>query len=197
MAIHSTLNRFAMSGRMIFALAYVLGGDMRICIILMILLALVGCSPKPPTEHHILPVGFSGVYKIEKARGHSDGYKIEGNRYIFTIPESGVLRVASDVFETHGLQGNGPLSVTFEDGQEIPLFSPITRPPDSASNGPLWLGLFGSGNAVWCAVGTHDQLSRFLEQVRGEMYQNLERYLPPNMPFQTQGEVYREARSSS
>ncbi len=170
---------------------------MRICIILMILLALVGCSPKPPTEHHILPVGFSGVYKIEKARGHSGGYKIEGNRYIFTIPESGILRVASDVFETHCLQGNAPLSVTFEDGQEIPLFSPITRPPGSAPNGPLWLGLFRSGSAVWCTVGTHDQLSRFLEQVRGEMYQNLERYLPPNMPFQTQGEVSKEARGSS
>lgn len=170
---------------------------MRICIILMILLALAGCSRQPTTEHHILSAGFSGVYKIEKARGHSDGYKIEGNRYIFTIPESGVLRVASDVFETHCLQGNGPLSVTFEDGQEIPLFSPITRPPDSASNDPLWLGLFRSDSAVWCAVGTHDQLSRFLEQVRGEMYQNLERYLPPNMPFQRQGELSKEVRSSA
>ena len=170
---------------------------MRICIILTILLAIVGCSRQPTTEHHILPAGFSGVYKIEKASDNNGGYKIKGNRYIFTIPESGVLRVASDVFETHCLQGNGPLSVTFEDGQEIPIFSPIKRPPSSAPNGPLWLGLFRSGSAVWCAVGTHDQLSRFLEQVRGEKYQNLERYLPPNMPFQRQGEVSKEARSSS
>ena len=170
---------------------------MRMFLILMIPLALVGCSRKLPTEHHILPVGFSGVYKIEEARGRSGGYKMEGNRYIFIIPESGVLRVASDVFETHCLQCNGPLSVTFEDGQEIPLFSPVTRPPSSAPNGPLWLGVFRSNTAVWCAVGTHDQLSTFLEQVRGEMYQNLDRYLPPNMPFQTQGEVSKEARGSS
>jgi hypothetical protein len=167
---------------------------MRICIILMILLALAGCSRKHPTEHHILPVGFSGVYKIEKAGGPSGGYKREGNRYVFTIPESGVIRVASDAFETHCLQRNKPLSVTFEDGQEIPFFSPATGPPSSEPNGPLWLGLFRSKTAVWCAVGTHDQLSRFLEQVRGEMYQNLERYLPPNMPFHIQGQMPKEAR---
>jgi len=169
---------------------------MRICIILTILLALVGCSRQAPTEHHILRAGFSGVYKIEKASGNSGGYKIEGNRYVLTIPQSGVLRVASDFFETHCLQCNGPLSVTFEDGREIPLFSPVKRPPSSAPSGPLWLGLFRSRSAVWCAVGTHDQLSRFLEQVRGEMYQNLERYLPPNMPFQTQAETSTEAASS-
>jgi hypothetical protein len=163
---------------------------MRICITLVILLALAGCSQQLPTEHHILPVGFSGVYKIEKASGNSDSYKIEENRHIFTIPESGVLRVASDVFETHCLQGNGPLSVTFEDGQEIPLFSPITRPPGSAPNGPLWLGLFRSGSAVWCAVGTHSQLSKFLKHVRAEMYQNLEKYLPPNSPFKSQRETF-------
>jgi len=156
---------------------------MRIWIVLTMLLALAGCSRQLPTEHHVLPAGFSGVYKIEKASGDRGGYKIEGNRYAFTIPESGVLRVASDVFETHCLQCNGPLRVTFEDGREIPLFSPVKRPPGSASNTPLWLGLFRSRSAVWCAVGTHDQLSRFLEQVRGEMYQNLERYLPPNRPF--------------
>ncbi|MHC4509525.1 MAG: hypothetical protein ACYTAO_11295 [Planctomycetota bacterium] len=174
------------------ALAYILGGDMRICIILMILLALSGCSPKTPTEHHILPVGFSGVYKIERAHGPSGGYKIEGNRHIFTIPENGILCVESDVFETHCLQCNNRLSVTFEDGQEIPLFG--SRQPVSAPNSPLWLGLIRFRNAIWCAVGTHDQLSRFLEQVRAEMYQNLERYLPPNMPFQTQGELSKEAR---
>lgn len=158
--------------------------NMRICIILTILSALVGCSKQPITEHHILPVGFYGVYKIEKARDDGDGCKIEGNRYIFTIPESGVLRVAPEVFETHCLQCNASLGIAFEDGQEIPLFSPFTRPPGSASNLPLWIGLLRSGSAVWCAVGTHDQLRRFQEQVRGEMYQNLDRYLPPNMPFQ-------------
>jgi len=169
---------------------------MRICIILMILLALVGCSPKPPTEHHILPVGFSGVYKIEKARGHSGGYKIEGNHYIFTIPESGVLRVASDVYETVCI-ARKELTASFADGQEIPLFSPISQSPDFVSDRPLLLGLFLARDTIWYAVGTHEQLSRFLEQVRLEKYQELERYLPPNMPFQTQGEVSKEARSSS
>jgi hypothetical protein len=149
----------------------------------MILLAVVGCSSKPPTEHHILPVGFSGVYKIEKVNGHSGGYKINGIRYIFTIPESGVLRVASDVFASQCLACNG-LTATFADGQEIPLFSSITHPPDSKSDSHMLLGLFNSGDAIWYAVGTHEQLSRFLEKVQRDKYQKLEQYLPPNKPFQ-------------
>jgi len=69
-------------------LAYVLGDDMRILIVSMILLTAVGCSRQPPTEHHILPVSFSGVYKIEKVPGHKGGYRIDGSCYIFTIPKS-------------------------------------------------------------------------------------------------------------
>jgi len=161
---------------------------MRLYITLVILLAMAGCSQQLPTEHHILPVGFSGVYKIEKASGNSDGYRIEGNRHIFTIPESGELSVAPDIQETC-LMCQGVLRVTYEDGQEIPLFSPIKQPEDSDLNRPMWLGLIKHKDAVWCAVGTHSQLSYFLKQVRAEMYQNLEQYLPPNSPFQSQGEV--------
>ena len=162
--------------------------NMRISIVLMVLLAAVGCSPKLPKEHHILPVGFSGVYKLEKAQDHSGGYKVDGTRYIFTIPESGVVRVASDVFETVRL-ARKELTASFADGQEIPLFSPISKPPDSESDRPLLLGLFLARDAIWYAVGNHKQLSRFLEQVRLEKYQELERYLPPNMPFQADEEA--------
>jgi len=151
--------------------------------------AVVGCSPKPPTEHHILPVGFSGVYKIEKVQNHAGGYQIDGHRYIFTIPKSGVLRVAPDVFVTYCRPCNG-LTATFADGpQEISLYSPLTRPPDSALDAHMLLGLLGSNEAVWYAVGTHEQLSVFLKQVRLQKYQNLERYLPPNMPFKAKYEV--------
>lgn len=161
---------------------------MRILIILMVLLAAIGCSPKPPTEHHILPVGFSGVYKIEKVQSNSGDYKVDGTRYIFTIPESGVVRVASDVYETVCIVCK-ELTASFADGQNIPLFSPISQPPDSESDRPLLLGLFLARDAIWYAVGTHEQLSRFLEQVRLEKYQELERYLPPNTPFQADEEA--------
>ena len=161
---------------------------MRICISLVILLTLVGCSRQLPTEHHILPAGFSGVYKIVKLSGNSGGYKNEGSRYIFTIPENGVLRVSSDVFSTQCLACNG-LSAAYTDGQEIQLYSPIKPPPDSAANALMLLGLINDKDSIWYAVGTHKQLTKFLDQVREEMYQNLERYLPPNKPFQSQGEV--------
>ena len=101
-----------------------------ISFVVVLFLTAAGCSSKLPTEHHILPVGFSGVYKIEKVSDHSGGYKFDGNRYIFTIPESGVLRVASEVFASQCVACNG-LTAAFADGQEIPLFSPITHPPDS------------------------------------------------------------------
>ena len=155
---------------------------MRILVVSMILLTSAGCSRQPPTEHHILPVGFSGVYKIEKAPGHKGGYRIDGSRYIFTIPKSGVLHVAPDVFATQCRPCNG-LTVTFADGQEISLYRPDMRQPDSASDAPLLLGLRGSNKALWYAVGTHEQLTALLEQVRLQKYQNLERYLPPNTAF--------------
>ena len=153
-----------------------------ISFVVVLFLTAAGCSSKLPTEHHILPVGFSGVYKIEKVSDHSGGYKFDGNRYIFTIPENGVLRVPSDMFISQCLAGGW--TATFADGQEIPLFSPITHPPDSKSDSPMLLGLINSGDAIWYAVGSHEQLSRFLEKVQRDKYQKLEQYLPPNIPFQ-------------
>ena len=156
---------------------------MRILIILMILLAVVGCSPKPSTKHFVLPVGFSGVFKTERVSGHTGGYQIDGSCYIFTVPENGVLLVAPDVFDAY-LRPCNVMTATFANDQEITLYSPLASPSDFASDTQMLLGLLGSRDALWYAVGTHEQLSRFLEQVRREKYQKLERFLPPNQSFQ-------------
>ena len=148
----------------------------------MILLASVGCSPNPSTKHFVLPVGFSGVFKIEKVRGHTGGYQTDGSCYIFTVPENGVLLVAPDVFDAHCRPCN-VTTATFADGQEIRLYSLLASPSDFASDTQMLLGLIGSRDAIWYAVGTHEQLSRFLEQVRREKYQKLERFLPPHQSF--------------
>ena len=177
-------------------LDYALGEDMRKLIVLLILLFAVGCSTQPPTKHYILPVDFSGVFKVEKVPGHSEGYKIDGTRYIFTIPESGVLSVAPEVF-INVCRPCNELTASFVNGQEISHYNPLTSQPDSRFDAPMLLGILGSNEVIWYAVGTHEQLSRFLDKVKREKYQKLERYLPPNMPFQIQSDVSKEESSNS
>ena len=149
----------------------------RIISILICLLVLVGCSRQPPTEHHILPNGFSGVYRIMGVDGQPGGYIHEASRYVFTIPEDGVLRVDARVFEGQCLSCNG-LTAEFADGRAIPLYSPLESPPDSTADRPMLLGVLGSGKDIWYAVGTHEQLTRLLEQLREDQYQGLEKLLP-------------------
>ena len=161
---------------------------MRILIILMILLAVVGCSPKPSTKHFVLPIGFSGVFKIEKVRGHTDDYQTDGSCNTLMVPENGVLLVAPDVFEAFRPCGAtkstcNVITAAFADGQEIILYSPLASSSDFASDTQMLLGLFAQKDAIWYAVGTHEQLRSFLEQVRREKYQKIERFLPPNDPF--------------
>ena len=162
---------------------------MRILIILMILLAAVGCSPKPSTKLFVLPVGFSGVFKIEKVRDHTGGYQTDGSCDTLTVPENGVLLVAPDVFEAFRPCGAtkstfNVITAAFADGQAIIDYSPLASPSDFAPDTQMLLGLFNSGDTIWYAVGTHEQLSKFLELVRREkMYFKLDRFLPPNQPF--------------
>ena len=162
---------------------------MRILIILMILLAAVGCSPKPSTKLFVLPVGFSGVFKIEKVSDHTGGYQTDGSCDTLTVPENGLLLVAPDVFEAFRPCGAtkstcNVIKAAFADGQAIILYSELASPSDFAPDTQMLLCLFGGKDAVWYAVGTHKQLSGFLEQVRREkMYLKLERFLPPNQPF--------------
>ena len=158
-------------------------------IILMILLAVAGCSPKPSTKHFVLPVGFSGVFKIEKVHGHKGSYQTDSSSDTLTVPANGVLLVAPDVFEAFRpcdatKSTCNVIKAAFADGQAIILYSPLASPFDFASDTQMLLCLFGGKDAVWYAVGTHKQLSGFLEQARGEKYQKLERFLPPNKPFQ-------------
>ena len=162
---------------------------MRILIILMILLAAVGCSPKPSTKHFVLPVGFSGVFKIEKVRVHTGDYETDGSCDTLTVPANGVLLVGSELYEAFRPCSTtkstcNVITASFADGQEIILYSPLASPSDFASDTQMLLCLFGGKDAVWYAVGTHKQLSGFLEQARDEKYQKLERFLPPNKPFQ-------------
>ena len=156
---------------------------MRVLVALLISLPWVGCSRSAPTEHHVIPAGFSGVYKIERVSEHANDYRVDGTRYVFTIPESGVLRIASDVFDKQCLACNG-LTAESCDGQTISLYSPLARPSDVARESTLLLGLLGSADALWYAVGTHEELTGFIQQIQSEKYQNLERYLPPKHPPQ-------------
>ena len=146
-------------------------------------LAVAGCSPKPSTKHFVLPVGFSGVFKIEKVHGHTGSYQTDSSSDTLTVPANGVLLVAPDVFEAFRPCGAtkstcNVIKAAFADGQTIILYSPLASPSDFASDTQMLLGLFASENAIWFAVGTHEQLTRFLEQVRREKYQKLERFLP-------------------
>jgi len=161
---------------------------LNIVLLTMLTSCLVGCSPKPSTKHFVLPVGFSGVFKIEKVRGHTGGYQTDGSCDTLTVPENGVLLVAPDVFEAFRPCSTtkstcNVITASFTDGQKIIPYSPFASPSDFASDTQMLLALLGGRDAVWYAVGTHEQLSGFLEQVRREKYQKLERFLPPNQPF--------------
>ena len=155
---------------------------MRISSILALLLTAAGCSTQAPSKHFVIPVGFSGVFKVEKVPNYTGGYQVDGSCYIFTIPDNGILYVEPDVFNNY-IRPCNEFTVSFADGQKIILYPPLANPSDYKPETQMLLGLVGSQNAIWFAVGTHDQLSRFLEDVRQAKYQNLEQYLPPNVPF--------------
>jgi hypothetical protein len=167
---------------------------MRIFRLLVILLAIGGCSTKTLTVHHILPVDFSGIYVIQKGREDSGGYKVDSTGHIFAIPQSGILTVTPDVFENYCILScskNIMLTASFSDGKAIPMFSPISQPADSESEKSLLLGLLGGRDRIWFVVGTYEQLKKFSEQFwlgmnqdMDRYLQELERYLPPNTPFQ-------------
>jgi len=156
---------------------------MRNLVILTLLLAVTGCPAKPSAKHIVLPVGYSGIFKIEKRQGHFEDSQIKDACYTFTVPESGVLAVAPDVFDAYCSPCN-KLTATFADDQVISIYSPLAQPSDFASDEQMLLGLLGSGDFIWYVVGTHKQLSRFLIQTQIEKYRNLERFLPPNQTFQ-------------
>jgi hypothetical protein len=179
---------------------------MRIFIVSVILIAIGGCLPKTPTGcspktlmvHHILPVGFSGVYVVQKGRDDSDVYKVEGESYILTIPESGILKVTPDTFENYcfmlgSCRRNIRLTASFSDGKTIAMYSPLSPPADSELDNPLLHIILGAPDSIWFAVGNYKQLKEFDEKWRKELpekikldkYGGLERYLPHNTPFQT------------
>ena len=143
---------------------------------LMCLLLLSACSRQPPTEHHVLPNGYSGVYRITKDHQHPGGYTKESSRYIFTIPDDGALRVDAKVFEGQCLACNG-LSAQFADGAAIPLFSPSSPPIDDAVDTPMLLGITYRGDTLWYAIGTHEELSSLLGLLMENKYQNLDELL--------------------
>ena len=171
---------------------------MRIFKILVILLAIGGCSSKTIMVHHILPVGFSGVYVIQKGQDDSSGFKVDGERYIFTIPENGILKVTPNVYETYctnlgSCMSNIRLTASFSDGKAIAKFSPLSQPADSELDNPMLHGILGARDSIWFAVGNYKQLKEFDEKFRKELpeklkfskYGGLEEYLPPNKLFQT------------
>ena len=171
---------------------------MRIFRVLVLLMAIAGCSPKPTKVHHTLPVNFSGVYVIQKGREDSNSYKIDDERYIFEIPKSGILKVTPDAFENYcfmlgSCKRNIRLTASFSDGKTIAMYSPLSPPADSELDNPLLHSILRSRDSTWFAVGNYKQLKEFDEKWRKELpekaklsiYAGLEEYLPPNNPFQT------------
>lgn len=154
---------------------------MRYSLALLCLFTAVGCSRQPPTEHHFLPDGFSGVYKIVRSSTHDDRYTMDGNRVVFSIPEDGVLQVGLKTFEDVCLSCNG-LSAEFADGQSIPLYAAYSPPAKPGEDVPMLLGVFSSGDTVWYAVGKHEQLTKLLAQIQEDKYQGLDDLLPPKPP---------------
>ena len=168
-------------------------------IVLLLLLAVAGCSPKPPVKNFVLPVDFSGVFKVEKDHSQPGNYQADEICDTLTVPANGILLVATDVYESFLPRCGKSISMCtvikarFADGQEIALFNPLASPADFTPDTQMLLILCKSGkhgDAVWYAVGTHEQLSKFLEQFRSilqekplELEHLLESFLPPNTPF--------------
>ncbi len=133
-------------------------------------------------------VSLAGFSRYGPAYPASDDYQTDGSCNTLMVPENGVLLVAPDVFEAFRPCGAtkstcNVITAAFADGQEIILYSPLASSSDFASDTQMLLGLFAQKDAIWYAVGTHEQLRSFLEQVRREKYQKIERFLPPNDPF--------------
>jgi hypothetical protein len=145
----------------------------------MVLLMVAGCSEQPQTEHHVVPTGYCGVYKLVRVNDSVAGYRKDGNQVNFTIPEDGVLQVGPDEFEEVCLACNG-LSAQFTDGQMIPLYSPLSPPLVPEDDIPMLLGILAHGDTIWYAVGQHEQLTVLLAQIRKDKYQKLEQWLPSN-----------------
>ena len=170
---------------------------MRILRVLVLLIAIGGCSSKTLMVHHIIPDGFSGIYVIQKGQDDSSSYKVEGERYIFEIPESGILKVTPDVYENYcsdlSCKSNIRLTASFSDGKVIAMYSPLSPPADSESETPLLHPILGARDSIWFAMGKYKQLKEFSEKWKKELpekaklskYAGLEEYLPPNKPFQT------------
>ncbi len=171
---------------------------MRIFSVAVLLMLIAGCSEKPTKVHHKLPVNFSGVYVIQKGQEDSNSYKVDGERYIFEIPKSGILKVTPDAFENYrfmlgSCQRNISLTASFSDGKTIAKYSPLSLPADSESDNPQLHTILGARDSIWFAVGNYKQLKEFDEKWRKELpervklstYAGLEEYLPPNNPFQT------------
>ena len=170
---------------------------MRIFSVGILLIAIAGCSPKPPKVkvHHILPDNFSGIYVIQKGHEDSNSYKVDSERFIFEIPQSGILKVTPDAFEKYCIdlsRKNIRLTASFSDGKVIEKYSPLSAPADPESENPMLHSILGARDSIWYAVGTYKQLKEFSEKWRKEspekiklsQYAGLEEYLPPNTPFQ-------------
>ncbi len=171
---------------------------MRILSVAALLMVIAGCSPKPTKVHHTLPANFSGVYVIQKGQEDSNNYKVDGERYIFEIPKSGILKVTPEAFEKYCFMSgsctrNIKLTASFSDGKTIAMYSPLSSPANSESDNPLLHIILGARDSIWFAVGNYKQLKEFAEKWRKELPEKaklsinagLEEYLPPNNPFQT------------
>ena len=170
---------------------------MRILGFAILLIAIAGCPSKSRTVHHTLPANFSGVYVIQKGHEDSNSYKVDGNRYIFEIPKSGILKVTPDAFENYcfnitNCKSNVKLTVSFPDGKPIAMYSPLSSPANPESETPMLHATFGARDSIWFTIGNYKQLKEFDDKFRKELperaklsqYAGLEEYLPPNTPFQ-------------
>lgn len=152
--------------------------------ILLLLLTLTACAEKPTFEQHILPDGFTGVYKVIELQPRPRSlFKSEPPRVV-RIPPSGIARLprSSEPGESEKQIG---FIARYEDGTQIHLFNPLAPPPAEQADQPMLLPIIDGGDADYFAVGTHAQLTTLDNHLRSnpQLYFELDQFLPPADPF--------------
>lgn len=143
---------------------------------LLLLLAMLfcntACSDDTYSEHHVLPDGYRGLYRVAfddpDGGGHLDGQPID----TYKIPENGTLNVQS--LPPAGM-GSG-FTAEYADG------TPITTPPYPVGLDPdvpraTGIAADGVGQVYWYAVGTEEHVESAIKAFRKGGSSELERLL--------------------
>ena len=156
----------------------------RILPLTLVILSLMlspSCTSFNPGVHFILPDGYTGSFRIVLDETQGVDVKLEGDRYIYRIPEAGELKVKS--FQP--LMTWHKLTATYRSGKEIP-YADSTVKPDAIAlrSGP------GSGSReiegknvgpiiLFYVIGTQEQVNSVETPVFTDKVQNANSGLKP------------------